>query len=128
MTAGVGKGHAHGHRHGDRRAALPKRERHVRDGAAQAFGALHGGRVIGIGQRHEKLLATQTGHQIARTQLGAQAAAEPAQHLVAGGMAVPVVDALEVVEVQHHHHDALARPGHHLLQPVKARSAGCATR
>jgi len=64
----------------------------------------HGHRVVdaGAGQQHGELVAAQAPGHIGRAQRVAHAARHLAQRLVAGGMAEQVVDALEVVDIEHH--------------------------
>src|SRR6266540_761395 len=58
---------------------------------------------------------------------GAQQMGERPQRFIAGGMAVPVVEFFEVIEVEHQHGEWLAiRPiGQHLLEGFVEGSAVC---
>ncbi|KAG1270230.1 hypothetical protein G6F65_013271 [Rhizopus arrhizus] len=57
----------------------------------------------GIGQQCDEFLATETGHGVAVAQLALQLAGEGAQHLIAGQVAMRVVDLLEIVQVDERH-------------------------
>ena len=68
-----------------------------------------------------ELVAAEAGHRVGLAQAPAEALGHDRQQPVAGGMAEPVVDRLEAVEIEDHHRDlALAppRPGQRPLQPV----------
>ena len=57
---------------------------------------------------HPELLAAEPADDVRATQRRAQQLGEIGQHLVARAVAVDVVDALEVVDVEHQHRDAVA--------------------
>ena len=57
----------------------------------------------GVGHQQQKLLATPAGQNIGLAQHRACVAREGTQHVVARTMAVPVVDRLEQVKVNHRH-------------------------
>jgi hypothetical protein len=57
-----------------------------------------------------ELLAAQPVHGVGRADGVLQGLRKPAQDLVTGAVAVDVVDALEVVDVEHEHGDGLVRP------------------
>ena len=59
--------------------------------------------------KDDEFVAAPARHQIARTDDGAQPACDLDQELVAGPVAETVVDLLEVVEVEKHHGQAVAR-------------------
>ena len=67
-------------------------------------------RVAGVagGDDHAELLAAETADDVGAAHGAAQQVGEVAQHLVAGAVAVDVVDALEVVDVEHQHGDRVA--------------------
>jgi hypothetical protein len=60
---------------------------------------------MSVGQENHELLATEAREQVVASQLPAAGVADRQQHLVAEQMPVPVVDGLEVVDVEEH--DAL---------------------
>ena len=57
--------------------------------------------VVGVGQQHDELLAAPAAGEVAGAHAAAQRRAEGLEHLVAGLVAVAVVERLEVVEVEH---------------------------
>ena len=59
-------------------------------------------RLVGAGKQEHELVAAVAGDLVVRAQLALQRAGDLAQQLVAGRVALGVVDALEVVEVQDH--------------------------
>ena len=61
-----------------------------------------------VGQHREKLLATVASQAVDAPQPLAQQVGQCADDVVAGGVAVVVVDPLEVVDVEHHHTGAVA--------------------
>jgi hypothetical protein len=65
--------------------------------------------VIDIRNGDEELLTAEA-RQRSPVRIRPQTLGEASQHLVPRGMARAVVDALEMIEVQHHHRDALAGP------------------
>jgi hypothetical protein len=71
----------------------------VRDGGAQRLGQLGGVREVGAGQQDDELLAAAAVEEVERAQRGAQSVGDVGEDGVPGGMAVRVVDALEVVDV-----------------------------
>src|SRR5438477_338552 len=72
------------------------------DARADALGENGGGGMaIGPGQEDGELLAAVAAQHVDRSQGRAAAIGQPAQHLVAHRVAVLVVDALEVVHVEH---------------------------
>jgi hypothetical protein len=79
-------------------------------GATQALGDLAGARQGHAHEHHGKLLASDPAHDITGAQVFAQQGREAAQHLVAGGVAVDIVDLLEVVQVEHQHMAGAGRP------------------
>ncbi len=58
---------------------------------------------FGLRQKHQKLLAAHARHMIARPRAFAQQRGQAGQHPVAHGVAVFVVDALEMIDVDHQH-------------------------
>ena len=65
---------------------------------AQFFGQVVGGLAVGVLQQQDELLATPAAENVGLAQRAAQLLGEIVQHLVAGKVAVLVVDQLEVVE------------------------------
>ena len=72
------------------------------DRVAAALGDLGGRLLVGAGEQQDELVAAVAGDLVVRPQLALQRAGDAAQQLVAGGVALGVVDALEVVEVEDH--------------------------
>ena len=70
-------------------------------GLAQLLGQLRRTVQVGAGQQHHEFFTAVAAQHIGRTQALAQHADDVAQHVVAGQMAVVVIDALEVVDVHH---------------------------
>ncbi len=70
-------------------------------GLAHLLGQALGLGRVAAGQKQGELLAADAGGQIAAAQALAQNAPQGGQHRVAAGVAVGVVDQLEVVGVQH---------------------------
>src|SRR5690606_23802756 len=68
---------------------------------AQAFGNVVCVPFGCVGQEQREFLAAQASEQVVGTDECADGAREVLQDLVAGGMTVPVVQLLEVVDVQH---------------------------
>jgi hypothetical protein len=64
-----------------------------------------------LGSSTGKFLAADAGHQVHRPHAVLSAPGHRADHLVAGGMAVGVVDALEVVDVDQQQQGRLTRCG-----------------
>ena len=102
------------------------------DREPQALGDVDGVRLRGAGQDDEDLLAADPVDRVAGTQVGAHRLGDLLQDRVAGGMAEPVVDALEVVEVAEQQGVGDARLaagvavefGQALLQRVAVEEAG----
>ena len=77
-------------------------------------------------QQHDKLIAAQAGHGVAAADRMAETLGHQAQQLVAGLVAMQVVDVLEVVQIEKHQRGklALARAGGlRLLQTVEQQPA-----
>ena len=77
-------------------------------------------------EQHRELVAAQTRDRVARPEAFAQPVGDRGQQRVAGRVAEPVVDRLEVVEVDEHHRDRragppAAQPG--LVEPVEEQRA-----
>ena len=56
---------------------------------------------VGLAEENHELFAAEPRHLVGRPDRVADDAADLADHLVAGGVAVEVVDALEVIDVDH---------------------------
>ncbi len=75
---------------------------------------------------HRELVAAQPGQGVALTQRQAKALGQDLQHLVAHGMAVALVERLEVVQVERcHHHRLLIAPAQvqRMFEPVGQQHA-----
>ena len=81
--------------------ARADRHREVPDRRAQPLGHDRAAVRVGLRQQHHELLAALPERQVDLAQPGAQPAGELDQHGVPGGVAVRVVDLLEVVQVEH---------------------------
>ena len=69
--------------------------------------SIHRRSTVGAGQQPGELVAAEPGDQVVPGE-GGEPLGDADQHLVAGGVPVPVVDLLEVVEVEHHGDQRLA--------------------
>lgn len=67
-----------------------------------------------VGQDHGKLLAAIAHDRVHRPHTVAQAGSDGLQYLVAGQMAMGIVDVLEVVDVEQQQQDGFTGSGHHL--------------
>jgi hypothetical protein len=81
----------------------------------QSLGDALGDRLGRFGHRsrldqHGELVATETGHRVARAGGGADAFGHGHQQAVAGRMPEAVIDRLEVIEVQEQHADRISAP------------------
>ena len=99
----------------------------VGEALAQALG--DAGAVLDVDRRQhdEELLAAQPVGELERAQLAAQRRGDLAQHRVAARVAVLVVDALEVVDVEDDERDRLAAQARllgELAEAVGQASAG----
>ena len=74
------------------------------------LGNLLRARTVGLGKNHRKLLAAVTRHQIRRSShIRRDHVSQFAQRLIPCLMAMPVVERLEVIGVDHHHRQRFAR-------------------
>ncbi len=89
----------------------PVVQRHFQrcDTAAQAFGDVVRALFRGVGQEQGEFLSAQAAEQVVGAHERADGVREDFQGLIASGMAVPVVQQLEVIEVQHQQGVALGR-------------------
>ena len=76
-------------------------------GLIDALGNLQCCLAVHMGQNHRKFFSTHAAHNVLPAQHLSQCVAEAAQQLVATGMAVAVVDLLEVIKIQHEDGDGL---------------------
>src|SRR2546430_437809 len=60
-------------------------------------------RRLDLGKQYRKLIAAQSPDRVVGAQGPLQGSHDPAQQLVAGCVSVPVVDELEVIDVEHEH-------------------------
>ena len=101
-------------------------------GVERALGQLVDGELVDeAGQQDGELVAAHPGHRVLAADGLDQALADLLDEQVTGGVAVGVVDRLEVVEVDEEHADRLAHPsGPHelLLDPVLEEAAVRAAR
>ncbi len=95
------RGHADADRHRESQRQVGHRH-------AQEIALQFGGAQFGVGHQHHELLAAVACGQAAPGELRAQQHAQLGQHPVAGGVAVEVVDVLEVVDI-HQRHGGLPR-------------------
>ena len=92
----VGESYAGGERYGD--AAVLELER--LDGGADALGGLESVLAVVAGEQGDELLATDAGADIAGAEVFGEALRDAGEGGVAAGVAVAVVDLLEVIEVE----------------------------
>ena len=95
---------------------LLDRERFAGDPPAQTFGHHGGDRHVGFRHHDDEFLAAIAAGEIDIADRLADAQRELAQHIVAGIVAVAVVDRLEIIDVEHQHRDRLAARGRLLDQ------------
>ena len=69
-----------------------------------------GDALVGLGQHHDEFLAAIAREEVERPHVARDARRHLAQHFVAGGMAVRVVDALEPVDVEEEQRRPHRRP------------------
>ena len=98
----------------------------VGERGTQALGGKHGRLQVGVGADDEEFLASDPADAVAPPCRFAQHVGDFAQHMITGGVAVGVVDVLEMVDVDHHHGERLvgaqrATPG--LVELVHGRAA-----
>ena len=91
--------------------ALLDHERLGRDAPPHPLRDLAGDVQVGLRHHDDEFLAAVAARQIDATDRLADAHREFAQHVVAGVVAVAVVDRLEEVDVEHHHRQRLAAHG-----------------
>ena len=79
------------------------RHQAVADGLAQAFGRGQCRAAVGVGQDGGKLFTSQPPGQVTGAQDFTTQAGKVGDHLITGGMAILIVDVLEVVQIHHQH-------------------------
>ena len=95
------RGHSEARGDAQRAPSVGQRQRERLDALTHALGQVEGALEVGAGQHHRELLAAVAGGRVDVARALAQDASDLAQHDVALLMAVGVVDALEVVDVEH---------------------------
>jgi hypothetical protein len=100
-------------RHADRdrhRQHLPVRHHEglVGHAGADALGHHAGAFEVGVDQQHHEFLAAEAAQRVRHAQLGLDARRDFAQHVVAGLVAMAVVDLLEMVDVDVHARDLVS--------------------
>ena len=110
----AGHAEAGGHRHVGGGVALTPRGD---DGFAHRFGAPAGDVGRTVGHQDGELLAAKAPEYVVRAQQHLAGRDRPLERIVAGGMAVHIVDRLEVIQV-HHHQAGLARVASAVAQRV----------
>ena len=88
---------------------------------AQTLGDEHRLAEAGLGHYHDKLLAAQATDQVDAAHLAHRALGEFAQDLVAGRVAMTVIDLLEMIDVEEHHRGLVAALGPASEQLVQMR-------
>ncbi len=87
----------------ERDAPVPTRgEGLLAEGLLQALSDLHGAFPVGVGEHEHHLVPADAPCQVGVPKHGADGVAHLAEHPVPGGVAVRVVEQLEVVQVDHH--------------------------
>ena len=111
----VGRGGGHARGRGQRTAAHGQ----LGQGGTSALGTVLGGMDVGTRQDQHELLATEATDRVAAPHHRAQPLGGRGQHAVALGVAVGVVDDLEVIEIEQDHGDRIP-VGQRLAQPLVA--------
>jgi hypothetical protein len=109
--------------HAGRARQRPPADEHLGDRRPRALGGLGRLRPVDARQDERELLAAEPRDEVALAHRGAQPRRGGDEHLVALGVAVGVVDGLEVVEVEHDDGERPAEAGRArdlLLQPLVA--------
>ena len=113
----VSRCHADAHRYSE--AVVADRERLGCHLAAQPLGSLERARHVDLGKRRGEFLASHAAEDVALSHAAAEPLGHDAQHAVADRMAVPIVDQLEIVGIDHHHRQrpvVAQRPGKLAIQ------------
>ncbi len=92
----------HTERSGHLQAVCPPNDAQSFGLLAQRFGTRHGGGQVHVGHQQQKLFTAVAAHHIGHACRGAQHVGGLAQNLVTGQVAMFVVDAFEMVYVEHH--------------------------
>ena len=77
--------------------------------------------VLEAAHHDQELVATETGHEVARAHAPSDPIGDLAQHEVAGRVTVRVVDALEAVDVDEHHGALVGTVHQHALEVLEHR-------
>ena len=77
--------------------------------------------VLEAAHHDQELVATETGHEVARSHAPSDPIGDLAQHEVAGRVTVRVVDALEAVDVDEHHGALVGTVHQHALEVLEHR-------
>ena len=109
---------------------LPVRQLHRGPGhdPPELLGDGRGGVGVGLGQHDQELLAPVAAGRVDGADVRREECAHMAQHRVAGGMAMGVVEALEVVEVGQDDRQRVPEPARPLVLLVHATQHGLAVR
>src|SRR5262249_10527834 len=86
-----------------REALAVELERRGGDAVADALGDFHGAFRRRVGQQHDELVAAVARRDVREAQVRLDRLGEMAQHAVARRVAIAVVDALQVIRVDHQH-------------------------
>ena len=119
-------GDADADRHGDGQALSRQIDRVLRDHAAQAARGHPRLGPVGVGQRDQEFLAADARDQVDRAQIGAQTLRHFDQDGIARGMAMKIVDPLEMVQIRQHHRETspaavgVVRHAHQVRQRIAA--------
>src|SRR5690242_1541564 len=115
----IGK-NSYAYRYGDR-ADHPPLVRYAErlDVLSELFGAMHNRIARSLGHHQDKLLAAVTADEVFAARRRQQVPAHCAQHGVAGGVTESVVEALEVIDVDHHHPERAAAAPRAALFPAE---------
>src|SRR5450830_661237 len=80
-----------------------KGPRRLGDGVTQTLGGVHGLQQVRVRQDHGKFFPAQTADDVDIAQCAAQNVTDPAEGFITHGVAMVVIDPLEVIDVHHQH-------------------------
>ncbi|MNN07021.1 hypothetical protein D3C81_1198350 [compost metagenome] len=83
-------------------------------------------RVVDVAEDHHELIGTVAKHRVRIAHAGQQLSGDPFEHLVTRRMAQRIVDALEAIQTEKHHHQLFVMPsahGHGLTQAITEQGA-----